>query len=362
MTRKMKKNNTKFEKALAEFDVIAYLEGLGVDYSISGKNIARNNIGIHCYNCSDTSYHLNIHLESKIYSCWRCPTVSGSIVDLVRMMEGIPRHFASKRVKKLLRLGRSIELPEDYDLSEEVSKRLKPDEVKAQNHHEEVTEAKRDFALPKTKALCELNTDLGTHRVFVRYIKKRGWTIEELEAWGIEACIIGYYKMRLYMPVIYKGRVVNFIARDVTGKAERHYLNHPNDSAIKSMKSVLYGYDFVKKGRKRLILAEGAFDVISIGKGKAVGMMSKSMTTAQQKMLKRLRPKEVVIMLDNDIPKDGVMRLSETWADARKLAGALSAVASWKISIAQLPPGCDPGEMTSVGIKKAVKERERIQF
>jgi len=357
------KKNTNFEKALKKFDIIQYLEDIDIDFSESGKNVARNNVGIHCPFCGDNSYHLNVHLDSKVFACWRCPTVKGNLMELVRMVEGLPRPFAWRRVKELLKLGKTIELPDDYNLQEEVENRLREEPRKKKTSRKKAEGvSKADFLLPKSRrALTDLKRSLHLHRVFLNYIKKRKFTAEELSDWGIEACLAGFYGMRLFIPVHYKGEVVNFAARDITGKAEKKYMNYSNDKAIMSMKSVLYGYGYVKKGRKRLILTEGMFDAIRVGRGKAVAMMSKTLTTAQQKMLKRLRPKEIVIMLDNDPPKRGIaVQLSDTWADARKIAGALSSIHSWDISIVSLPKGCDPGSMKRKEIKKAVQEREQI--
>lgn len=357
------KRNTKFEKALNKFDIVQYLDDLNVDLCEKGKNVARNNVGIHCPFCGDSSYHLNIHLDSKVFACWRCPTVKGNLMELVRMVEGLPRPFAWRRVKKLLKLGKTIELPDEYNLQEEVENRLKEDPKEKKTSRRKVEGVSRaDFVLPKSRrVLTDLKKSLHLHRVFLNYLKKRRFTPEELSDWGIEACLAGFYGMRLFIPVHYKGEIVNFAARDITDKAERKYLNYPNDKAIMSMKSVLYGYDYVKKGRKRLVLTEGMFDAIRVGRGKAIAMMSKTLTTAQQKMLKRLRPKEIVIMLDNDPPKRGIaVQLSDTWADARKIAGELSSIHSWEISIVSLPKGYDPGGMKRKEIKTALREREHI--
>ena len=176
MLMKMRINN-RFKKALNKFDLITYLESLDIDYKEKGKNVAQNNVGINCPYCDDTGFHMNIHLVSKIYACWRCPDVKGSFIELVRILEGLPRPFASKRVNKLLELDRGIELPDNYDLSEEISKRLNEDEqvVRTNKQKEVVTASTNNFNLPKPlKPLNELNKDFRTHKAFINYIENRG--------------------------------------------------------------------------------------------------------------------------------------------------------------------------------------------
>ena len=71
---------------LSSFDIIFYLEEIGISYSTSGKNISQNWIGINCPFCDDQSNHCGINIHSKVYSCFRCGS-KGNVTKLIMALE-----------------------------------------------------------------------------------------------------------------------------------------------------------------------------------------------------------------------------------------------------------------------------------
>ena len=73
---------------IKDFDIELYLNEMAINYKLHGKNIGVNEIGICCPYCSDTSYHLNINIDKKIFHCWRCD-IKGNIFNFVSKLENI---------------------------------------------------------------------------------------------------------------------------------------------------------------------------------------------------------------------------------------------------------------------------------
>lgn len=348
------------KKATNKFDLRKYLNSQNVDFQEYGNNVAKNNLGLNCFKCEGDSgsFHMNVHLTTKIYNCWKCNN-SGNLTELIRTIEGLPRKFAKDRILKIGDYTTANDLPDDYDLRNLVEGRLKEDK--------EVEKEKKKkkkgiiIELPRgRKRLKKLNTDISSHNMFLKYIvDNRKYSVKTLSAWDIEALVTG---MRLLFPVYFKGELVNYLTRDITGKSSRKYKNCPNDFAKVDMKSLLYGYDFIEKGQDLVVLNEGSFDTISVGKGRAVGSFSTTVTLEQQKLLMSLKPKEIGIMFDEN-----------AWNVAEKLAVQLVALPiDWNISIINVRDGfrkgylkephkeIDPGSMTKKQIEKAIRKRKLI--
>jgi hypothetical protein len=73
---------------IENLNLIEYLDDKNISYSTSGKNVSSGWIGISCPFCGDSSNHLGINLESKVFSCWKCGE-KGNFIKLAMELEGL---------------------------------------------------------------------------------------------------------------------------------------------------------------------------------------------------------------------------------------------------------------------------------
>ena len=79
-------------------DVFSLLDGIGVNYVTSGKNVTEGWVELNCIFCYFNGHHLGVNLSSKMFSCWICRE-SGSIFKLVKQLTG----FDNRTVGRLIR-------------------------------------------------------------------------------------------------------------------------------------------------------------------------------------------------------------------------------------------------------------------
>ena len=324
-------------KEIEQFDITEYLDSLEMDYKEQGKNIGQNQVGICCPNCGDENYHLNIDKESKLFNCWRC-NLGGNLYRLIAVLEKIPISISARRIKGFNKFS-GVEL-EDGEcivkkigiiLEEEMEKTLENNLIKG-----------KDININNCKLLSQLNPKLSIDRQFLNYIQSRHFTIEELELWGVRACKVGEYGMRLIFPLYSEGKIVNYIARDVTGVSQLKYRNCPNFESLINTNDLLYGEDYIQKGQEKLVLCEGVFDTVRVGRGFAVGLFGKKVSRVQLKKIIDLKIKTTIwIVLDGD-----------AFVGATELMEELLPFVNCKVRIIMLDLGQDPANMKKSELRK----------
>jgi DNA primase len=213
------------------FDIEEYLQDRNITYTTSGKNTTRGWINIQCPFCLDHSNHLGINTSSRAFNCWICGE-SGYITDLIQEIDGCSKKEALYVVDKQFQ--------------------NKKQSVKKEIASIRPSNRKKSIVLPKEST----SQILEAHK---RYLERRNFDPEYLvKRYGIRFCgPVGKYKYRVIVPVYYEGQIVNFVARDITDKAEIRYRGGPDEEAAIPLKDLLYNFDMV--GR-RAILVEGVFD------------------------------------------------------------------------------------------------------
>lgn len=89
------------------FDVLSYLDDMGIEYSTGGDNVSSGWVGIQCPFCSDHKNHLGINLNHKNFSCWIC-NERGDVVKLIQELEGISFIKAKQRVEEYQNAARGL--------------------------------------------------------------------------------------------------------------------------------------------------------------------------------------------------------------------------------------------------------------
>lgn len=256
---------------------------------------------------------MGINLVYKTINCWRCST-KGTILQFIVQVDscswGEARKTAGKYVDRNLSHlkldNRENVLYLENVLPHGVSKRLLP-------HH-------------------------------ISFIEGRGFSPDLLvrlyDLYTVPPSSI--YKFRLIIPVFLDGKIVTFVGRDVTGKADVPYKNAPVDKSIIPIKDCLYNLDTVNY---KAILVEGPIDVWRIGPG-AICTFGTQFTKNQISMLKGI--KELFVMYDSKAKDPNAPKQCE------KLAYSASSIVP-KVEIIELSDG-DPGDLPTSEVEKLRKE------
>lgn len=207
------------------------------------------------------------------------------------------------------------------------------------------------------------------------YLEKRGVTPDIAQYFHLRYCLDGFfeypspggrvirqnYSRRVIIPIFdLDGKFVSFQGRDITGEAEKKYLFPPGYA---STGAHLYNGQNVAVGTTRVLVGEGAFDVIAqkialdgdmslrdivpIGTfGKHLSEGNDDSQLAKFLLLRERGVKEVTFMWDAE---------KQALEDAVK-AGLLLRSMGFVVRIALLPPGKDPNEVPAAVVRKAYYE------
>ncbi len=282
-----------------DFDIISYLQSRNIPFSYSGKNVSSDWIGINCIFCIDGSNHLGINLHSKAFSCFKCAE-KGNAIKLVQEIEGVNFSKACNIIKEF-RNGTFIPKEKTY-------------------------QSKVKFPLGTTKNFTE------SHLAFLRSRRYDPDTV--IKKYNIHATgPIGEFKHRIIIPIYHKERIVTFVGRDVTGRADKPYINSSDQYSIKDVKQCLYNFDSIIQNK--VVIVEGIFDAWRIGDG-AVATFGTKYTREQLRLLKGI--KQAFILYDND-----------AILVAYKLAYDLSTIVP-KIEVLELSEG-DPDDLSEQDVR-----------
>ena len=265
---------------LTRFDIREYLEDRGIEYEQEGKHVTAEDIEICCPFCGDDpSFHLGIHLDRKIFNCWRC-RASGTVIKLIMKLEKVSFPQAAAIINKFSHRSALIE--------------------QGTSTVDAISALKREILLPSESQ----DKLLPNHK---RYLESRGFNAEAIFKEYDLKCAdrVGRWKFRLIIPVYHNRKLVTWTARDTTNLARVPYLNASNEESLVPIKNCLYNID---KAEDTVIVVEGPIDVWKIGRG-SVATFGTQFTSAQLLLLTRF--KRVFILYDADA-KDVAHKLGKS--------------------------------------------------
>jgi len=237
---------------LENMDIEKYFDDKGIVYHPEGKNVGKGYIGIQCPFCADKSNHLNIHLDYKTIKCWRC-SEKGTIIKLIMKLEQCSYNKAIDKIKLYTKRELKGTQPE-----------IRKD---------------RSLLVPYTVPL------LYEHK---KYLESRGFAPDYIEECFLVSSTLPsdpLYRFRILVPVIFKKRIVSWVARDVTGVSNKRYIACANEHSLIPIKHCLYNIDTVKDVA---VIVEGVTDVWNLGDG-VVATFGTSYTVEQLALLRHVR-------------------------------------------------------------------------
>lgn len=289
--------------------VKSLLEKHNISYKSSGKNIGKEWISITCPECFDDRGHFGISLKHPVCSCFLCGYKS-SVSKLISKLLRISYKKADKLVK------------ECYEIEEEEKEETEPDE-------EEFFKLYNSFGRLRDE-----------HK---NYLLKRNFDPDFIERkYLLKASDnFGSWKYRIIIPLVFNGKVKNFVGRDITDKQEIRYRYCSDEISLLKRSKLWYDNN---NGRSDVILVEGIFDSWRIGEP-SIALLSTQFTKFQIVSLLKRRFNRIFILFDAD--DSGKEKASE-------LSYLLSSGYD-NIEILELESG-DPADLSENDVKSLKKE------
>ncbi|MFA5049213.1 MAG: CHC2 zinc finger domain-containing protein [Patescibacteria group bacterium] len=290
---------------VSDINLMEYLNDKNIPYSTTGKNVSSGWIGTACPWCGDTSNHLGINLDTKVFSCWRCGE-KGNFVKLVMELESLSFKEAMKQINQYGHFFTELK-PKSIIRSQSIEETFSP-----------VFDWHKDYLTGR---------GFDADQIIQKYKLQSGRLTSD-------------YAHRLVIPYFVKGKMVTFTSRDVTGKAKYKYKHLSVSKSIIPTKEALFNIDSVKNS---CIVCEGCLDVFRIGDG-SVALGGVNYTKKQ--LIQLMQFKRLFILFD---PEDHAQVL------AKKLGLEISSI-NPSVEIIKIKLDKDPGDLTEQEAKELRRE------
>lgn len=293
---------------------------------------------------SEKSASCTLYPESESFYCFGCGA-GGDVITFIMKIENLSYIEAVKFLAD--RAGMSMpDEAKNNDFSRLKARILEINRTAARYFYDTLTKTpegekgRRYFAERQLKAATINKYGLGYapddwHRLH-NYMRSKGYTDDELVtanlcARGKGDNVYDVFRDRVMFPIIdLRGNVVAFGGRIIDGSGPK-YLNSSDTPVFKKSRN-LFSLNFAKKTQdKRLILAEGYMDVISINQAgfeNVVATLGTALTPDQARLMKQYAD-EIIISYDSDgagqaATHKAINLLSEAGAETRiiKMEGA----------------------------------------
>ncbi len=276
----MKKNWVDFKEIKAGVSFNQVLDHYGIELKPAKGNELLGLCPFH----EDTKPSFRVNTEKGVFHCFGCDA-KGNVLDFVSRKESVTIRKAAVMLSEWFGIGNNGKAPPESNLS--------PTE-----HANKANSASTEPA--------ETNQPLGFTLKLTfdhPYLKEGGIEPELAEEFGIGFCKRGMMKNRIAIPIHdANGNLVAYAGRWVSGdlpEGEKKYKLPPGFK--KSI--VLYNLHRIK-GKETVFIVEGFFSVIRLHKIGiyAIGLMGRSLSQEQEKLLQDNGVKSLMLMLDGDPP------------------------------------------------------------
>lgn len=283
-------------------DIVKLFEKFKIDYKTSGAETTKGWLNVACPFCGDDKHHLGYSAKLDLFTCWRCGVKSKErvISALLGAAGKNPTaildeyYIAGKRDEERKKQAAQLQLPEN-------ERTLLP--------------AHRDYLLDRRFEPDELMRD---HKI-------------------VSCGNYGDYKNRILIPIYYKGQLVSFHSRDITGKSSVPKKACEQEKEVIRHKELLYNFDRVKGNT--VIVSEGPFDAWR-WRDLGVATFGIKFTENQVDLLSCF--KNIFIVFDSKI-EDGQEKEVIAQKQAEELAERL---AIWNNVYLISEIGCDPADLS----------------
>jgi DNA primase len=245
-----------------------------------GQVTSKGNYAFKCPFCNHHKQKLEVSLRTtakkeNMWHCWVCDAKGKTIRQLFKRAKATPDKFK--------------------DLSLLI--------VPSANEEHVTTDA---LVLPAEFIAFNAHSTFVTDRVAqieskhaLRFLKKRGVTIEDITKYNIGFCKDGPYAGRIIIPSYDSNGILNYFTARAYKDSDRKYKNPPVAS-----KDVI-GFELYINWDAPLILCEGMFDAITI-KRNCIPLLGKVLHNKLMEKIVKSSVDRIYIALDNDAKKDAL--------------------------------------------------------
>jgi DNA primase len=268
--------------AIENWDMISFFDDYNVDYSLDGRNIGRNFIGVNpCPFCGDSRNHFAVHQDGKFGSCFICKGHAHPI-KLISF-------FGRMTFKKA----------HSYLLSQTSDQMEMMDRVKSIFKHKVRKEGGQNrFYDPLPESRLITYQDLKNEHL-KNFFKKRKLHRWHIPRYQLRLCLDSKFRGFILFPMLIDHRPVSYQLRHLI---RRQYHNGTNlDKFVFNEENIIEG--------KPVILVEGFLDFVNVdsfircyypGKISVVTGGLKSVSNAQLDRLRNHSPSQLIVMFDGD--------------------------------------------------------------
>ena len=240
---------------------------LGRSYRVNEECLFR------CPKCKHYKNKLSVNYDKNVFKCWVCDYSGKDILSLVR------KYGSYNQKSEWLELSGKVDLNEFDNLFEEV---------------EEADVQQRLDLTKEFRTLTSRNPSLAASPA-LNYLKKRGYTREDVLHWKVGYCLEGEYANRIIIPSFDEEGYVNyFIARSFTEDWYR-YKNPP------ASRDIVFNELYID-WTDDIILTEGIFDAMKAGN--AIPLLGSTLNE-RSKLFQKIvaHDSTIFIALDSDAEK-----------------------------------------------------------
>lgn len=253
-------------RAVRNFDFVEFLEDRGIEGHENNQNEYRGT----CPFCDSGSRDpFCVNTVTGLWFCHHCPEKGG------------PLHL----IGSLLDVGYDKALTHLLD--------------KYRGYEDEDSEEYTEPEVATIKLPAEFRRLAGgtaglAATPYLKYASKRNLDEALLERYNIGYCASGFYAGRLIVPVYHLGKLVSFVARAISARADAKILT----PAGNQQSSYLYNLDNLW-GQKEILVVEGVFDALTLPE-LAVASFGKKISAKQVSLLKKSGVESVTFCYDED--------------------------------------------------------------
>ena len=232
------------------------------DYNIDYEQTKNGWVNINCPFCHDQSFHGGINIYGSYFNCWKCG--------------GRNLHFLIKTLL-LIHTNEAFSILNDYDFQSQIIQDLN-DKKKIQ------TVSKIDMIGEELK------------KKHIKYLENRGFDVDYLINKYKITGTLNYpfeFKYRVIVPIFYKGRLVSYQGRDITGKSDLRWNGLSPSESVIPYKYIFYAMQY--SNYEQVGIVEGIMDQWKMGDG-FICSFGTALTTKQLKLL--LKYKRIFFLFD----------------------------------------------------------------
>lgn len=297
-------------KAIRDFDFEDFLTSNGADVEERAGEIAGT-----CPFCNWKRTSFYVSPVNGLYMCHYCGEKGGP-VTLVSKILGVTYDKAVETLDRNFSI--TVHDEEEY--------------------HEPVV---ADIQLPTEFRPLAGKSSSRAAKQYLSYARSRNLDEEILTKYNIGYCAAGYYCGRIIVPVYAYGKVVSFVARAISKKAEKKVLTPPGNEQY----SYLFNLDNIM-GRSEVIVVEGVFDALSMP-DMAVASFGKKITLKQSNLLRKAGVKKVIFCFDEDAMDETLKFAQQNWM-------------TFDTYIVELPKNEDPSSLGPVAMKELLHDAVKM--